>query len=220
MSEQRFLLRPLARGPPSTELCGVARCSHKSSKQASSPSGGGAFVVKPNQKEVLKMADKNVVTVEGNLTRDAVLIEKEGRVPVCLVRVACNRSRKNRRTGDWENHPRFFSVKVYGSRATEAAAFVKGQKVLVNGYLDSYTKGEGDGRHDVVSIVAGNAPDGITLVQKAGEQSQASAVSASDAEPTPAIKASSKSAGGSKASASSRTKTNTKGKSTKSKARS
>jgi len=32
MSEQRFLLLPLARGPPSTELCRVAR-SHKSSKQ-------------------------------------------------------------------------------------------------------------------------------------------------------------------------------------------
>jgi single-strand DNA-binding protein len=162
------------------------------------------------------MADKNVVTVEGNLTRDAVLIEKEGRVPVSLLRVACNRSRKNRRTGDWENHPRFFDVKVYGPAATEAATFAKGQKVLVNeGYLDSYTKGEGDERHDVVSIVAGNAPDGITLVQKAGEQSETSA--ASDDEPTPATKASSKSGGGSKASAPSRTKTSTKGKSTKGK---
>jgi single stranded DNA-binding protein len=175
------------------------------------------------------MADKNVVTVEGNLTRDAVLIEKEGRVPVCLLRVACNRSRKNRRTGDWENHPRFFDVKVYGPGAKEASTFVKGQKVLVNGYLDSYTKGDGGGRHDVVSIVAGNAPDGITLVQKAGEQSEASPASVSDAEPTPATKASSKSGGGSKASAGSKTArsrkaaggtSDTKGKSTKSKARS
>jgi hypothetical protein len=33
MSEQRFLLLPLARGPPSTELCRVARFSHRSSKQ-------------------------------------------------------------------------------------------------------------------------------------------------------------------------------------------
>jgi single stranded DNA-binding protein len=155
------------------------------------------------------MADKNVVTVEGNLTRDAVLIEKEGRTPVSLLRVACNRSRKNRRTGDWENHPRFFDVKVYGPGAKEASTFVKSQKVLVNGYLDSYTKGEGDGRHDVVSIVAGNGPDGITLVQKAGEQSEASA--ASDAEPTPAT------ADSSKPSAGSRTKTSTKGKSTKGK---
>jgi single stranded DNA-binding protein len=164
------------------------------------------------------MADANKVTVEGNLTRDPVLIEKEGRVPVCLLRLACNRSRKNRRTGDWENHPRFFGVKVYGPGAKEASTFVKGQKVLVNGYLDSYTKGDGDERHDVVSIVAGNGPDGITLVQKAGEQSEASA--ASDAEPIPATKASSKSGGGSKASAGSRTKASTKGKSTKSKARS
>ncbi len=163
------------------------------------------------------MADANKVTVEGNLTRDAVLIEKEGRAPVCLLRVACNRSRKNRRTGDWENHPRFFDVKVYGPGAKEASAFVKGQKVLVNGYLDSYTKGEGDGRHDVVSIVAGNGLDGITLVQKAGEQSEASA--ASDAEPTPATPDSSKPSAGSRTKTSTKAK-NTKGKSTKSKTRS
>jgi single-strand DNA-binding protein len=158
------------------------------------------------------MADANKVTVEGNLTRDPVLIEKEGRVPVCLGRIACNRRRKNRQTEVWEDHPRFFDVKVYGPAATEAATFVKGQKVLVNGYLDSYTKGDGDGRHDVVTIVAGNGPDGITRVQKAGEQSEASA--ASDAEPTPATPDSSKPSAGS------RTKTSTKGKSTKSKTRS
>ena len=156
------------------------------------------------------MADKNVLTVEGNLTRDAVLIEKDGRVPVSLLRVACNRRRKNRSTGAWEDHPRFFNVKAYGPAATEAATFAKGQKVLVNeGYLDSYTKGAGTERHDVVSIVAGNAPDGITLVQKAGEQSEASA--ASDAESVPAA------ADSSKPSAGSRTKASTKGKSTKSK---
>ncbi len=173
------------------------------------------------------MADKNTVTVEGNLTRDAVYIEKQGRTPVSLLRIACNRRRQDPTTKVWKNHPRFFDVKVYGSRATEVAAFVKGQKVRVNeGYLDSYTKGEGDGRHDVVSIVAGNAPDGITLVQKASGQSDAS--TASDAEPTPAAKASSKpSAGkstkskGTKSSTKGKsTKASTKGKSTKSKARS
>ncbi len=156
------------------------------------------------------MADKNVVTVEGNLTRDAVLIEKEGRTPVSLLRVACNRRRKNRATGAWEDHPRFFDVKVYGPAATEAATFVKGEKVRINeGYLDSYTKGEGDGRHDVVSIVAGNAPDGITRVIKAGEQSDASAVSGDESAPA--------AADSSKPSAPSRTKTSTKGKNTKGK---
>jgi single stranded DNA-binding protein len=154
------------------------------------------------------MADANKVTVEGNLTRDPVLIEKEGRVPVSLLRVACNRRRKNRQTEVWEDHPRFFNVKVYGPGAKEAATFVKGQKVLVKGYLDSYTKGEGDERHDVVSIVAGSTPDGITRVQKASGQSEAS--TASDAEPVPAAKASSKPSAGK----------STKSKSTKSKARS
>jgi single-strand DNA-binding protein len=162
------------------------------------------------------MADKNVATVEGNLTRDAVLIEKEGRVPVCLLRIACNRRRKNRQTEVWEDHPRFFNVKVYGTGAKEASTFVKGLKVLVNGYLDSYTKGDGAERHDVVNIVAGNGPDGITPVQKASGQSEGS--TASDADPAPAAKASSKPSAGS------RTKTSTKSKgteaSTKSKTRS
>jgi single stranded DNA-binding protein len=165
------------------------------------------------------MADQNVVTVEGNLTRDAVLIEKEGRVPVSLLRIACNRRRKNRSTGAWEDHPRFFNVKVYGPAAKGAAAFVKGKKVLVKGYLDSYTKGEGAGRHDVVSIVAGNAPDGITLVQKAGKRSQSGeseGEAASNAVPAPTVTASD-SGDSSKPSAGSRTKTSKKGKSTKSK---
>jgi single stranded DNA-binding protein len=119
------------------------------------------------------MADKNVVTVEGNLTRDAVYIEKEGRTPVSLLRIACNRRRQNRETGAWESHPRFFNVSVYGPRAEQASTFVKGQRLLVNGYLDSYTKGEGAERREYVTIVAQNASDGIKRVPKAEEQSQA-----------------------------------------------
>jgi single stranded DNA-binding protein len=165
------------------------------------------------------MADQNVVTVEGNLTRDAVLIEKEGRVPVSLLRIACNRRRKNRSTGAWEDHPRFFNVKVYGSGAKEASTFVKGQKVLVKGYLDSYTKGEGAERHDVVSIVAGNTPDGITLVPKTSKQSRAAASegeAASSAVPAPTATASGKSSRARK-SAGSRKSTSGKADSNKSK---
>jgi single-strand DNA-binding protein len=118
------------------------------------------------------MADKNVVTVEGNLTKDPVYIEQEGRVPVCLLRIACNRRRKNRQTGTWESHPRFCNVSVYGPGAEEASTCVKAQKLLVNGYLDSYTKGEGAERHEYVTIVAQSTPGAITRVQKAEEQSQ------------------------------------------------
>jgi|SRR5271155_4206028 len=122
------------------------------------------------------MADKNVVTVEGNLTKDPVYIEKEGRVPVCLLRLACNRSRRNATTKAWENHPRFFNVTVRGSRANEVAiTFGKGEKVLVEGYLEWYEKGEGAERREFVTIVAQNGPDGITRVPGAAAQSQASA---------------------------------------------
>jgi len=120
------------------------------------------------------MADKNVVNVEGNLTRDAVYIEREGRTPVSLLRIACNRSRRNPTTGNWESHPRFFDVRVYGPRATEVSTYAKGEKVLVNdGYLDWYEKGKGAERREYVTIVAANTPDGITRVLKAEAQPQA-----------------------------------------------
>jgi single stranded DNA-binding protein len=127
------------------------------------------------------MSDKNVVTVEGNLTKASVLIEREGRTPVCLLRLACNRSRLNPKTGEWENHPRFFDVKVYGAKATEVSTYAKGEKVRINeGYLDWYEKGKGAERREFMSIIAADTPDGITRVVKddgqaqAGEQSQAS----------------------------------------------
>jgi single-stranded DNA-binding protein len=122
------------------------------------------------------MADKNVVTLEGNLTKDPVYIEKEGRTPVSLLRIACNRRRQKPTTKAWEDHPRFFNVTVRSSRAKEVAiTFGKGEKVLVKGYLDWYEKGEGAERREFVTIVAGNGPDGITRVPRAAEQSQASA---------------------------------------------
>jgi single-stranded DNA-binding protein len=118
------------------------------------------------------MADKNVVTVQGNLTRDAVYIEKEGHTPVSLLHIACNRCRRNPATGDWERYARFFDVRVYGPLATQASTYAKGEKVLVKeeGYLDSYTKE----RRGYITIVAAKAADGITRVPKAEEQSQAS----------------------------------------------
>jgi single-stranded DNA-binding protein len=112
------------------------------------------------------MADKNVVIVEGRLTMDPVYIEKEGRVPLCLLRIACNRLRQNRDTGVWEDHPRFFSVTVRSSRANEVAiTFGKGEKVLVKGYLDWYEKGEGAEHREFVTIV--------TRVPKSEEQPRA-----------------------------------------------
>jgi single-stranded DNA-binding protein len=141
------------------------------------------------------MSDKNVVTVEGNLTKAPVLIEKQGRKPVCLLRIACNRSRKNSTTGAWENHPRFFEVKVYGPKTTEVSTYAKGEKVLgEEGYLDWYEKGEGEERREYVSIVAANTPDGITRVPKPEEQAQAG--TDPDDEIIATAKASSKTAGG------------------------
>jgi single-strand DNA-binding protein len=123
------------------------------------------------------MPDRNAVTIEGRLTRDPDLFAREGRTPVSLLRIACNGRRQNRETGVWEDNPRFFDVRVYGSQAEEVAfTFGKGEKVLVEeGYLDWYEKGKGAERREFVSIVARSTSDGITRVVKSEEQSPPSA---------------------------------------------
>jgi single-stranded DNA-binding protein len=120
------------------------------------------------------MADRNVVAIEGNIVWEPVYIENEGRVPITLMRIACNRRRLDRTTGEWKDAPRYFNLIVKGDRAKEVATtFVKGEKVLVNGYLDWYEKGEGDEHREFVTIVVRNTDDGITSLCKPGKQGNA-----------------------------------------------
>jgi len=121
------------------------------------------------------MTDTNEVALEGDLTWDPIYIEKEGRAPVCLLCIECNRHRRSDDTGIWDGHARFFNVTVEDHRAEEVATvFVKGERVLVKGYLDWY---DGAESCEFVTIVAWSTPDGITRVVKVEEQSQASTAS-------------------------------------------
>ncbi len=79
----------------------------------------------------------NVVVLTGNLTRDPELRSLPSGTSVCDMRVAVNTRRKNSATGDWEDKPNYFDVKVWGAQGENCARFLsKGRPVGVQGRLE------------------------------------------------------------------------------------
>jgi single-strand DNA-binding protein len=79
----------------------------------------------------------NVVVITGNLTRDPELRALPSGTSVCDLRVAVNTRRKNGATGEWEDKPNFFDVKVWGAQGDNCARFLsKGRPVGVQGRLE------------------------------------------------------------------------------------
>jgi single-strand DNA-binding protein len=79
----------------------------------------------------------NVVVITGNLTRDPELRALPSGSSVCDLRVAVNTRRKNGSTGEWEDKPNFFDVKVWGAQGENCARFLaKGRPVGVQGRLE------------------------------------------------------------------------------------
>jgi single-strand DNA-binding protein len=72
----------------------------------------------------------NVVVITGNLTRDPELRSLPSGSSVCDLRVAVNTRRKNNATGEWEDKPNYFDVKVWGAQGENCARFLsKGRPV-------------------------------------------------------------------------------------------
>ena len=72
----------------------------------------------------------NVVVLTGNLTRDPELRSLPSGTSVCDMRVAVNTRRKNGATGEWEDKPNYFDVKVWGAQGENCARFLsKGRPV-------------------------------------------------------------------------------------------
>ena len=72
----------------------------------------------------------NVVVLTGNLTRDPELRSLPSGTSVCDMRVAVNTRRKNNATGEWEDKPNYFDVKVWGAQGENCARFLsKGRPV-------------------------------------------------------------------------------------------
>jgi single-strand DNA-binding protein len=101
----------------------------------------------------------NIVAVSGNLTRDPELRSTAGGTAILQLGIAVNDRRKNQQSGEWEDVPNFFDVKVFGTRAESLSRFLaKGSKIAVQGKLSWSSwedKNTGDKRSKV-EIIADN----------------------------------------------------------------
>jgi single-strand DNA-binding protein len=83
------------------------------------------------------MNNINRVVMTGNLTADPDLRSLPSGMSVCSLRIACNTSRKNASTGEWEDKPNYFNVTVWGAQGENAARFLhKGRPVAIDGRLE------------------------------------------------------------------------------------
>src|ERR1700684_2076613 len=98
----------------------------------------------------------NVVVITGNLTRDPELRSLPSGTSVCDLRVAVNTRRKNGATGDWEDKPNYFDVKVWGAQGDTGSRFLsKGRPVAVQGRLEWREWESQDGqKRQAIDIIA------------------------------------------------------------------
>ena len=98
----------------------------------------------------------NVVVLTGNLTRDPELRSLPSGTSVCDMRVAVNTRRKNNASGEWEDKPNYFDVKVWGAQGENCARFLsKGRPVAVQGRLEWREWETQDGqKRQAVDIIA------------------------------------------------------------------
>lgn len=116
------------------------------------------------------MNDINAVTISGNLTRDPELKATQGGSSILRIGIACNDSRKNKQSGEWEEVPNFIDCVVFGKRAEALSKMLsKGMKVAINGKLSysSWETKDGQKRskleviaNDVIFMSRGNGTQG------------------------------------------------------------
>lgn len=102
------------------------------------------------------MSNVNSVVIAGNLVRDPELRQIASGTSILEFAVAVNESRKNS-SGEWEDVPSYFDVKVWGTRAESLSRFLsKGSKVTVQGRLKQ-ERWEKDGeKRSKVVVIADN----------------------------------------------------------------
>jgi len=99
----------------------------------------------------------NRVVVSGNLTREPEL-RQAGATTVLQFGIAVNERRRNSQTDQWEDHPNFFDVLVWGNRGEGLSrVLTKGMKVAIEGKLRwSQWKAQDGSNRSKVEIVADN----------------------------------------------------------------
>jgi single-strand DNA-binding protein len=98
----------------------------------------------------------NKVMLVGNLTRDAELRHTNSGFPILEMGIAVNERRKNSQTGQWEDKPNFFNMKMLGERGEKIAQYLtKGKKVAIVGRLEyrAWETPQGDKRSAVEVVV-------------------------------------------------------------------
>ena len=77
------------------------------------------------------MADINVVSISGRLTRDSELRQTTSGNSVLSFCIASNDRRKNA-SGEWEDHPNFIDCSLFGNRGPAIQPrMTKGTKVCI-----------------------------------------------------------------------------------------
>ncbi len=100
----------------------------------------------------------NRVVLTGNLCKDPDSKALPSGTALCELRIACNTRRKNGQSGEWEDRPNFFNVKVFGAQATNCARYLgKGRPVGIDGRLEWREWETQDGaKRQAVEIIAEN----------------------------------------------------------------
>jgi len=93
----------------------------------------------------------NVINLIGRLTRDPDAEETRNGTPVCRMRVAVPRRRKEGK----DQGAVFVDVVAYGGQATACAQYlVRGRQVAVSGRLEQREWSDADGTHSLHEVVA------------------------------------------------------------------
>lgn len=97
----------------------------------------------------------NVVSLAGNVTRDAELKRTTAGSSVLVFTLAVNEHFKNNSTGTWDKRPNFFDCVMFGPRAEKLAQYItKGAKLAITGRLRYRAwETDGGGKRSKVEVV-------------------------------------------------------------------
>ncbi len=115
------------------------------------------------------MSNVNSVTVSGNLCADPEFKEVSAEFQVCNMRLATNRSKKNKETNEYEDEASYFDVTTFGKFAALCAKKLSvGSAVTVQGRLEQQRWETEEGNRSKVVIIATEI-DGQDFYKPGGE---------------------------------------------------
>jgi single-strand DNA-binding protein len=114
------------------------------------------------------VANLNVVSIIGNLTRDPDLRFTSQGLAVCNFSIASNRRWQNKTTNEWEEATSYYDVTVWGIQGQNVAeSMQKGDRAVIVGRLEQRTWEDQDGnkrsKFEVVADVVGATMEWATI---------------------------------------------------------